>query len=690
MGVAERVAAERNEEVGDVVGYTIRLDSKISKKTRLVFMTPGVLLRQLQSDTLLSGITHIILDEVHERDVLTDFLLVLLRELLQKRSDLKLILMSATVDCEMFLKYFEGCKHLDIPGLSFPVDRLYLEDVLGMTKYIPEYMEKKPKLMSNEEHLMKAIADYDKVDCKLVASFVSFLLRGGPANVDKEGAILVFLPGWTEILKVKEGIESNRNAHIILLHSMVSSRDQRQIFDPPPSGMRKVVLATNIAETSITIDDVTVVVDSARVKEMRYDDVRRMGILQEVSISKASATQRAGRAGRVRRGTCFCLVSKKQYEKMQEHTTPEILRVPLEDLVLQIELQSLGEPTTFFAKCLTPPTPSAVKGAIKNLVDLQALTKTTDDNQGNAGKRELTPLGFHLALLPCNPRLGKMLIYASIFGCLNPILTIAASMSLKTPFNSPLGQREQADAKKRHFGRGTMSDHLAWHYAYYQWNSNTNGKYDYCRKNYLNRDVLNQIKRLRDQLQNDLRGAGFITDEINHDRNSENVHLLRTILCAGLYPNVVKFCMAKRNGHGKPKRQINTKTENVLFHPASLNGKFTAAKDRWFVYLEKVETTAVFIRDSTIISPFGLLLFGGDLIVDHHKKLVTVDEWIKFHTPPAIGVLFKVVREELNEVLLNFIENPKKAIASEQIKVMTNGLADLLKLSNFENNLSAT
>ena len=423
-----------------------------------------------------------------------------------------------------------------------------------------------------------------------------------------------------------------------------------------------------------------------------------MGILEETWVSQASGIQRCGRAGRVARGVCFRLFSRGLHDGLAKQTTPEIKRVPLEDLILQIELLELGTPRDFLARAVTPPKDAAIAAALNNLLELSAVEQV--EGGGMSGYRlQLTPLGFHLALLPIDVRLGKMLIFASLFECLDPVLTIAATMSNKSPFSAPFGKQQQADAAKRRFSRGSMSDHFAWVNAYDEWVAAEQQQqgWDFVRSNYLSGTTLLQIRGLREQLRRQLQQAGFVAaDPASCNRNSDNVHLIRCVLCAGLYPNVARTYKVATGHKKRPtgtRVEVRTLTEIVACHPSSINNARAAdgsSKDRWLVYLEKVATTRVFLRDSTVVSAFALLLFGGKIAVDHDKSIVSVDGWICFRTTAGLGVLCKLVREELNDILLNMVESPGDPALAAQLEQMNTGLAQLLEATKFEESLGAT
>lgn len=236
---------------------------------------------------------------------------------------------------------------------------------------------------------------------------------------------------------------------ILPLHSTLSTQEQQRVFETMPKGVRKVVLSTNIAETSVTIDDVVFVIDCGRHKENRFDPVNRMPQLLETWVSRANSRQRRGRAGRVRPGHCFFLFTSERHKNMAEFQTPEMLRVPLDELCLQIKLLDLGDVKEFLEKAIEPPAEEAVVEAIKGLQELQALDL----------REYLTPLGYHLAALPVNVRVGKMMLYGTIFRALDPVLTIAAGLSFRSPFVAPFEKREEADKARKKFASGNRSDH---------------------------------------------------------------------------------------------------------------------------------------------------------------------------------------------------------------------------------------
>ncbi|KAH8042220.1 hypothetical protein HPB51_021304 [Rhipicephalus microplus] len=327
ISVAERVAAERAERCGESAGYQIRLECRAPRdRGSILFCTTGILLQQLQSDPYIVSASHVILDEVHERDLQTDFLSIILKDLLVVRPDLCVILMSATINAEMFSEYFGNCPRLEIPGITFPVDVIYLEDILEHTGY------------SNKT--LGTLSEWNemRIDLDLVHALISEICAKKP-----EGAILVFLPGWEQINDLNKLLTADRylrGSLIIPLHSMMPTVNQRQVFDRPPAGVRKIVLATNIAETSITINDVVYVIDCGKIKMSNFDVDKNLATLNAEWVSRANAQQRKGRAGRVQPGVCYRLYTSWRESQLEAYQLPEMLRTRLETLILKIKVRT--------------------------------------------------------------------------------------------------------------------------------------------------------------------------------------------------------------------------------------------------------------------------------------------------------------------------------------------------------------
>ncbi|KAJ8932610.1 hypothetical protein NQ318_022949 [Aromia moschata] len=393
ISLAERVSIERNESVGNIVGYQVRLKSNFRPETgRILYCTTGILLRHIQADPNLSRFTHVILDEAHERDVNTDLLMNLLRRATKTNAKLKLIIMSATIDTRMFSDYFGGVPIMDIPGFTYPVAQM-------CDSQVPSVIHE---------------------DVVRIMQFIH--------DKKKEGAILCFLPGWEDI-----------------------NSEQWRIFSRPPPGVRKIILATNIAETSVTIDDVVYVIDTGIHKEQRFDVDKGVNCLDNHWISKASANQRKGRAGRCQAGESFHLYPKSQYESFIEYSLPEIMRTSLTKIVLDSKVYSNNMNALEFSRQLpTCPEENAVIKAVDELVDLELL----DD------KENLTTLGKTVANFQLEPKLSKAMINSVIFKCVTPIVDIVTLFSAETElFVSGLMDKGEVKHVKGQFSK--TSDHLA-------------------------------------------------------------------------------------------------------------------------------------------------------------------------------------------------------------------------------------
>ncbi|CAI0400616.1 unnamed protein product [Linum tenue] len=390
MSVAERVAAERGEKLGESVGYKVRLEGMKGKDTRLLFCTTGVLLRRLLLDRDLRGVTHVIVDEIHERGMNEDFLLIVLKDLLPRRPDLRLVLMSATLNAELFSSYFGGAPTLHIPGFTYPVRAQFLENILETTGYrltlnnqIDDYGQEKTWKMQKQtqgfrkrksqiasdtvestdfrgysHRTQESLSNWnpDSIGFNLIEHVLCHIVKN-----ERPGAVLVFMTGWDDINSLKDQLQAHPvlgdPSKVLLLacHGSMASSEQRLIFDKPEDGLRKIVLATNMAETSITINDVVFVVDCGKAKETSYDALNNTPCLLPTWISKASARQRRGRAGRVQPGECYHLYPKCVYDAFSDYQLPELLRTPLQSLCLQIKSLQLGSISEFLSQALQAP-----------------------------------------------------------------------------------------------------------------------------------------------------------------------------------------------------------------------------------------------------------------------------------------------------------------------------------------------
>ncbi|XP_054875386.1 3'-5' RNA helicase YTHDC2 isoform X2 [Amphiprion ocellaris] len=807
IAVAERVSAERGEHVGQTVGYHIRLESRVSPKTLLTFCTSGVFLRTLMAgDASLTTVTHVIVDEVHERDGLTDFLLTKMRDLLQKIPTLKLILSSAALDVDLFLQYFGSCPVIHLKGRQFEVKELFLEDILRLTDYnsmdIGKYKEetqtkerkqkcltewceavkthsvgKKQRtrvldpgflqdsscgdredraihmlnkngteplepwllkemdscissiflnedqdafiqlfnLIINEsvnvdyahretgttplmaaagrgfitqmEQLLCMGADINKKasngwtasdfakhfeQTNAVDLLKSSIPLGEVTNVDElalvqrgtaeistdehellklyhhkfddqwvdldlimdllhnicsttsDGAVLIFLPGYDEIVALRDRIlyddkrffiHSDRY-QVFTLHSDMQTLDQKKAMKTSPPGVRKIILSTNIAETSITINDVVFVIDSGKVKEKSFDPLSHVSMLKTVWISKASSLQRKGRAGRCRPGICFHLFSRLRFNNMLEFQVPQLLRMPLQELCLQTKLLA---PTScpvaeFLSKAPQPPPAHAVRYAVQMLKIIDAMDQHED----------LTDLGYHLADLPVDPHLGKMVLCGVVLKCLDPILTIACTLAYRDPFILPTqsSQKRAALQCRQRFTSSTFSDHMALLRAFQAWQRARSGGWErsFCEKNFLSQATMDMILGMRTQLLGQLRAIGFVrarggSDIRDVNLNSENWAVVKAALVAGMYPNLAHIDLGTSLCSSNKEKKIHFHPTSILSQVQLKNGTNKSAQalpTDWLIYDEMSRGHRMaHVRCCSIVTAITVAIFGG-------------------------------------------------------------------------------
>ncbi|KAI9285596.1 P-loop containing nucleoside triphosphate hydrolase protein [Umbelopsis sp. AD052] len=716
ISIAQRVSQEMGDKKGAVgskgslVGYQIRLESKTSDSNILQFCTTGILLRRLEGDSWLQGVTHVVVDEVHERSIESDFLLIILRHLCRLRPDIKILLMSATVDAHKFSSYFGGCPVVQVPGRTFPVEVRFLEDIVEETEYFLEEdspFAKRVKRMQKDvgsvnvsgkggnSHKMRlqwfeedqnddpynpeeydhdgqlvdddniqttyshrtklAIRrmDENKINYELITMLLEYIvappLEETPSDIPTDGAILIFLPGMPEIRKLYDLLAdhqqfSNTKKFILIpLHSLISTENQEKVFDLPPPGMRKIILSTNIAETGVTIEDVTVVIDTGMVKEVRLDDKKRITSLQQTFVSKANAKQRRGRAGRVQSGICFHLFTKERFEtKMADHQSPEIVRLPLEELCLRIKACGLGDIHDFLSQALDAPGSKAIDNAIYSLQEVQALSED--------GRQNLTPLGRHLSNLPVDVHIGKMLLYGAMFQCLDPILTIAAAMSFKSPFVRPFGKEDEADKAREGFKKDD-SDLATIYNAYVAWRGRFSGKIlpggyraakEYCRLHYLSFQNLEMIEDMKKQFLGLLVSIGFVqmdqqelASDINtyrlkrserfcqvpakYNTHGDTIAVVNAAIAAALYP---KFAF---NAKHTKKLVYGVKNDVVHVHPSSILFRSSNRIQSNFVMFNTItHSDRTYLWDVAALDDVAVLLFGGsmEILVSTHSSLM--------------------------------------------------------------------
>ncbi|KAH8413569.1 hypothetical protein KR009_012359 [Drosophila setifemur] len=680
--IADRVSYERCESMGNSTGYQIRLESRKPRdRASITYCTTGVLLQQLQSDPLMHNLSVLILDEIHERSVETDLLMGLLKFILPHRPDLKVILMSATVREQDFCDYFNNCPMFRIEGVMFPVKMHYLEDVLSMTNYeFQKSRDRRPKRDRPERRMRHAamIEPYirrirssydvrvlDKLrlpesegceDMEFIADLVYFICDNEP-----EGAILVFLPGYDKISQLYNLLEKPHSAKgqrwrdnlsVFPLHSLMQSSEQQAVFRRPPEGKRKVIISTIIAETSVTIDDVVYVINSGRTKTTNYDIETNIQTLEEVWVTKANTKQRKGRAGRVRPGVCYNLFSRAREDLMAEIPTPEILRSKLESIILSLKVLHIDDPYRFLQTLINAPNPEAIKIGVNLLKRIEAL-----DKMGT-----LTPLGMHLAKLPIDPQMGKMILMSALFCCLDPITSAAAALSFKSPFYSPLGKESLVDEIKRKMARNMRSDHLLVHNTMkaYRESRQCHSERDFCHKNFCSSMTLQQLERMKNQFAELLYNYKFLKSSNCKDGlsniNSGKIPLLRAIIGAGLYPNMAQ--MHKSRQLRNRVRAIHTMATDdgrrVNFHPSSVNSGGSGFDSAYFVYFQRQKSTDLFLLDSTMVFPMALIIFGDGVEAGVIKNVpyLCVAKTYYFRCDPETSEVVLELRSHLEKLLL--------------------------------------
>lgn len=880
--VSERVAAEREERIGQSVGYQVRLESRVSPKTVLTYCTNGVLLRTLMGgDSALATVTHVVVDEVHERDRFSDFLLIVLRESLSRFQNLRLVLMSATMDTQLFVKYFGGCPVLKVPGNMFPVEEYFLEDVLKSTGFlngttrslvekrreqrerlekwtetisegiknfslasneqkvlatpilgqgnkctsteaVPERVELEPWLIEEMDRCMSeawlsgsedaftqllhlvlsenVYVDYQHSETSVTSLMVAasrgslntveqLLNLGANLNLkapngwsaldwarhmkqtevielleaymnspeinssesvpdtasveltqeDKDlldvyhqgfndenvninlimvllqkihsshenGAILVFLPGYEEIITLRDKViqEEKKMTEILkfnlfILHSNMQTLDQKRVFHPSPPGVRKIIFSTNIAETSITIDDVVFVINSGKIKERSYDALSGVNSLHTSWASRACAQQRRGRAGRTRPGYCYHLFSRLRYQAMQPYQTPEILRVPLQELCLNAKLLAPSNIAIadFLAKAIEPPPFLVTRHSVQMLKMMDALDSWED----------LTELGHHLPDLPLEPHLGKMLLYSIVLKCLDPVLTIVTCMAHRDPFMLPSqpSQKRASDLSRKKLAAGSYSDHMALLRAFQVWQQAKSLGRDtvFCEKNLISASTMEMVVALRSRLLGQLRASGFVRargggDIRDLNTNSEQWAVVKAALCAGLYPNLIRV--------DREHCQLRTQKESkVIFHQSSAlrahpkSPRTTVAASHgsavaelpsdWLVYDEMSQMGRLRLaRGCTLVSPITVALFSGpsrlppdalseaDVYAgegmaemesdseaeergDGSTTILKIDDWVVFRVDTEAAHLALQLRQKFHSLLLRRLRAPTR------------------------------
>ncbi|MBI4816769.1 MAG: ATP-dependent RNA helicase HrpA [Deltaproteobacteria bacterium] len=556
--MAARVAAELDCSLGSTVGYQIRFDERTSSATSIKFMTDGILLAEIHRDRKLNRYDTLVIDEAHERNLTIDFLLGWIKRILPERPDLKIIVSSATIETDRFSEFFGGAPVVRVEGRAFPVDVLY-------------------EPPGDDDDLAQAVADsVEEV-----------------SSLDPHGDILVFLPGEREIREAEAQLVSRRLRHTVIqpLYSRLAASDQNKVFAPIRG--RRVVLATNVAETSLTLPGIVYVIDTGTARLSRYDPRSGTTRLQVEAISRASAEQRKGRCGRVRDGVCIRLYDEQSFAARPEFTDPEIKRTGLAGVILRMKDLELGEVDDF--PFIDPPHPRSISEGYRVLEELGAIDV----------HRELTPIGRQLARFPVDPRISRMILAGAELGCLSDVLVVTAALNSQDPRERPRDAQQKADEAHRKFS-DESSDFSGllklWEFVKQAEQRGSSNLRRTCRESFLSFMRVREWTEVHRQLLEIVRELRLDRRHVRApDDTGEPLH---RALLTGLLSKVGTYSAEKRV-------YLGAKQTRFLIHPSSALSKKTPA---WIMAFELVETSQLFARTAAKIQPEWLLEAAPELV----------------------------------------------------------------------------
>ncbi|XP_050422024.1 ATP-dependent RNA helicase DHX30-like isoform X2 [Adelges cooleyi] len=599
--LAQRVAEERLESLGDVVGYQVRLSQVLPKTPgSVVFASSGILLQKLQLDPGLKEFSHVIIDEAHEQDINTEILLMLTKNALELNTNLKLIIMSATLDAQHFQKYFgRFAESISIPGATYPVKTHFLSNQLF-----------KELGISNNDSVVEQNGQ-PFWNPFLVAKVIKWIDAKKPS-----GAILCFVSGWQDIMDISKMLQKgySNNLDIKFAHSKLTPEKQIEIMQPGRDGKRKVVLATNIAETSITINDIVYVIDTGMQNVSSWSAEKGMKYLDRGWVSQANARQRRGRAGRTRPGECYHLYTSERYNKCTEYPVPEIHSTPLEHTILNLKIHSDKKARLVLSKLLNPPDLENINGAVSELKLLGAL-----DND-----EVLTALGKRIAAFPFDPFLSKALVNSIFFKCLDPTLTIITYLSSNVNIFKDVSAVDSRMIKNKY---SPNSDHLAVAKMFSEWNQiqreDRRESTDFCRKNYLSEASLVLMSRLRNLFAQHLFNSMLIDDKnldnLNVLSEMSKDELLPAVLISGFGNLVFKRLFMRPNGR-KSSTYVTDGGIKVIMHSESVNYNRSNENDLLTYYREgrTLDNDMAMLNKTTSVHPIiAVLFFTGQATFKH-------------------------------------------------------------------------
>ncbi|QLB13919.1 ATP-dependent RNA helicase HrpA [Bisgaardia hudsonensis] len=573
--VANRIAEELKTELGGIVGYKVRFNDQISEQTQIKLMTDGILLAEIQSDRFLNQYDTLIIDEAHERSLNNDFILGYLKQLLKKRPDLKVIITSATIDVERFSTHFNNAPIIEVSGRTYPVE----------VRYRPIDLEK------DQDQLQGILDAVDEL------------------QAEGRGDILIFMNGEREIRDTAEALQKQelRHTEILPLYARLSAQDQNKIFHP--SGLNRIVLATNVAETSLTVPGIKYVIDPGTARISRYSYRTKVQRLPIEPISQASANQRKGRCGRVSEGICIRLYSEEDFNSRPEFTDPEILRTNLASVILQMTALGLDDIDAF--PFVDAPDKRNIQDGIKLLEELGAFhfvkTKLGE-------KRQLTEVGRKLAQLPVDPRLAKMLLSAVDFSCLYEVMIIVAGLSIQDPRERPQEKQQASDEKHRRFA-DKKSDFLAflnlWKFIQTQQKELSRNQFRrLCQKDYLNYLRIREWQDIYHQIRLTVRELGLPINSTPAEYPQ-----IHTALLSGLLSHIGMKEAEKHQYLGARNAHFAIFPNSVLFKK----------QPKWCMSAELVETSKLWGRMVADIDPQWIEPLAQHLV----KKSYNEPRWAK-------------------------------------------------------------
>ncbi|HDZ3702791.1 TPA: ATP-dependent RNA helicase HrpA [Vibrio cholerae] len=575
--VANRIAEEMETELGGFVGYKVRFTDQISDQTQIKLMTDGILLAEIQNDRFLNQYDTIIIDEAHERSLNIDFILGYLKQLLPRRPDLKVIITSATIDPERFSKHFNNAPIIEVSGRTYPVE----------VRYRP--------LAGDDD------SESDRDQLEGIFQAVDELCDEGL------GDILIFMNGEREIRDTADALSKRnlRDTEIVPLYARLSAGEQNKIFQPHAG--RRIVLATNVAETSLTVPGIKYVIDPGTARISRYSYRTKVQRLPIELISQASANQRKGRCGRTEEGICIRLYSEEDFLSRPEFTDPEILRTNLASVILQMTALGLGDIEAF--PFVEAPDKRNIQDGVRLLEELGAINDQIKDP-----KKRLTESGKQLARLPIDPRLARMVLEASKFGCLKEVMIIASALSIQDPRERPSDKQQSADDKHRRFNHED-SDFLTlvnlWHYIGQQQKALTSNQFRrQCKLDYLNYLRVREWQDVYTQLHQSTREMGF---KLNDEPGS--YHAVHSAILVGLLSHIGMKDQEKNEYHGARNARFNIFPASGLFKK----------QPKWVMSAELVETSKLWARVVAKIEPDWIEPLAKHLI----KRSYSEPHWSK-------------------------------------------------------------